>query len=107
MQEFAPDLSSAPSHPRPRPAAAGPAAAAEGVRALVIDDEPDICRMLAMCLESGGHDVTAAASVAEAMAAVGRRSFDVIFLDLRLGTDNGLDAIRPLLAACPWGRVVV
>lgn len=103
MQEPAPELTSAASHPLGRP----PVAAAEGVRALVVDDEPDICRMLAMCLESGGHDVTAAASVAEALAAVGRRSVDVIFLDLRLGTESGLDAIRPLLAACPWGRVVV
>jgi NtrC-family two-component system response regulator AlgB len=77
------------------------------LRALVIDDEADICRMLSMCLSADGHHVTTATTLAEAMAQAAGRSFDLVFLDLRLGTENGLDAIEPLLASSPWVRVVV
>jgi NtrC-family two-component system response regulator AlgB len=77
------------------------------VRALVVDDEVDICRMLAMCLDADGHESAAVSTIDDAMAEARRRSFDVIFLDLRLGTENGLDAIQPLLATSPWVRVVV
>ena len=60
-----------------------------------------------MCLEADGHEVTAVATAAEAMAQAAQRSFDLVFLDLRLGTENGLDAIQPLLASSPWVRLVV
>ncbi len=30
-----------------------------------------------------------------------------IFLDVRLGTENGLDYIQPLLAFNPWAKIVV
>src|SRR5438105_4548848 len=79
----------------------------KSVRVLVVDDEADICQMVAMCLEADGHEVTAVATAAEALAEAARRSFDLVLLDLRLGTENGLDAIEPLLAASPWTRVAV
>jgi NtrC-family two-component system response regulator AlgB len=77
------------------------------IRALVVDDEADIRRMLTMCLEADRHEVTAVSTATDALGECGRRSFDVVFLDLRLGTENGLDAIEPLLASSPWVRVVV
>jgi CheY-like chemotaxis protein len=33
--------------------------------------------------------------------------FDLAFVDLRLGTNNGLDLIPPLLGECPWMKIVV
>lgn len=77
------------------------------VRVLVVDDEADICRMLTMCLQATGHAVESAHTAEAALAAVGRRAFDVVLLDLRLGTADGLDLIAPLLAGGPWTRVVV
>jgi len=77
------------------------------VRVLVVDDEADICRMLSMCLKSGGHEVVAVTTAAEALAEARRTSFDLVFLDLRLGTESGLDAIAPLLATSPWLSVAV
>ncbi|HEX8914188.1 MAG TPA: sigma-54 dependent transcriptional regulator [Humisphaera sp.] len=74
---------------------------------LIVDDEADICRVLRMCLEADGHDVVAANAAAPALAEVGRRSFDLVFLDLRLGTDDGLNLIGPLLDSSPWTKVVV
>jgi NtrC-family two-component system response regulator AlgB len=36
-----------------------------------------------------------------------RRSFDLAFVDLRLGTADGLDLIPALLAQTPWVKIVV
>ena len=77
------------------------------VRALIVDDEADISRMLTMCLQAEGHESIAVSTIADARTEASRRSFDLILLDLRLGTENGLDAIQPLLATSPWVQIVV
>jgi NtrC-family two-component system response regulator AlgB len=74
---------------------------------LVVDDELNIRKTLAIALETEGHKVTAVGSVQEAQAQAARRSFDLAFVDLRLGTDDGLDLIPLLLAASPWLKVIV
>jgi len=74
---------------------------------LLVDDEPNIRRTLSLHLEGRGHRVRAAASAGEAAAVAGERSFDVAFVDLRLGTESGLDLIPRLLAALPELKVVV
>ena len=43
----------------------------------------------------------------EAMQTVSTHAFDLIFLDVRLGVSNGLDLISPMLAQCPWAKVIV
>ncbi len=79
----------------------------QDLRILVVDDTAAICQMLSAMLSEEGHEVETASTLAEALAAAHRRSFDLVFLDMRLGADNGLDAIEPLLASSPWLRVVV
>ena len=41
------------------------------------------------------------------MAEASRRSFELAFVDLRLGTDDGLDLIPALMAATPWLKIIV
>ncbi|HEV7517765.1 MAG TPA: sigma-54 dependent transcriptional regulator [Thermoanaerobaculia bacterium] len=74
---------------------------------LLVDDEPNIRRTMTIHLEGRGHRVRAAASAGEAAAVAGERSFDVAFVDLRLGTESGLDLLPRLLAAAPGLKVVV
>jgi NtrC-family two-component system response regulator AlgB len=74
---------------------------------LVVDDEPNIRRTMTLHLEGRGHRVRAAASAGEAAAVVGERSFDVAFVDLRLGTESGLDLLPRLAAAAPGLKIVV
>ena len=74
---------------------------------LVVDDELNIRKTLAIALETEGHKVTAVGNVQDAQAQAARRSFDLAFVDLRLGTDDGLDLIPLLLAASPWLKVIV
>ena len=74
---------------------------------LIVDDEAGIRRTLAICLETAGHRVVAVSNRADALAEVSRRSFDLAFVDLRLGVDAGMDLIPQLIAACPWLKIIV
>src|SRR4051812_44989545 len=74
---------------------------------LVVDDEPNIRKALSACLEVDGHAVSTAANARDALGAAARRSFDLAFVDLNLGADQGLDLIPTLLADSPWMKVVV
>ncbi|CAN5258626.1 sigma-54-dependent response regulator transcription factor AlgB [soil metagenome] len=74
---------------------------------LIVDDEPNIRKMLAMHLEKEGHKPVQASNIADAMAAATAQSFDVAFVDLRLGTESGLDLIESLKQASPNTMIVV
>jgi DNA-binding NtrC family response regulator len=70
-------------------------AAAEPI--LIVDDEKNIRRTLRMVLESEGHTVHEAGSIAEAEAVLGRETVDLILLDVKLGDhDNGIEFLRTL-----------
>jgi NtrC-family two-component system response regulator AlgB len=74
---------------------------------LIVDDEVNIRKVLAISLESKGHSVVAVSNFQDAVAEAERKAFDLAFVDLRLGTADGLDLIPILLASAPWLKVVV
>ena len=74
---------------------------------LVIDDEANIRKTLALWLKSHGRQVCQAGDVQAALAESRARMFEMAFLDLRLGADNGLELIPKLLADSPWMKIVV
>ena len=65
---------------------------------LIVDDEKNIRRTLRMVLESEGHVVHEAGSIAEAESVFLREPIDLVLLDVKLGDDNGLDLLRRLKA---------
>ena len=74
---------------------------------LVVDDEKNIRQTLRVCLEAANAQVTEAASAQAAAEAIARSLYDMVFLDLRLGTQSGLDLIPQLLAENPNVVIVV
>ncbi|MNO70704.1 Alginate biosynthesis transcriptional regulatory protein AlgB [compost metagenome] len=76
-------------------------------RILLVDDEPAILRSFRYCLEDQGYTVATASSAAQADALLQRQVFDLCFLDLRLGDDNGLDLLAQMRIQAPWMRVVI
>jgi two-component system, NtrC family, response regulator AlgB len=80
---------------------------APGLSILVVDDEPNIRKTLAIALEAEGHRVVAVSNFKDAMSEASRRFFDMALVDLRLGTESGMGLIPALRTACPWIRVVV
>jgi len=74
---------------------------------LIVDDEANIRKTLSVCLETEGHKVIAVSNFQDALAEATQRSFELAFVDLRLGTEDGLDLIPALLATTPWLKIIV
>lgn len=74
---------------------------------LVVDDEAGLRRTLRLTLESMKHRVAEAASGQPALSAAASERFDLVFLDLRLGRESGLDLLPQLLQRAPGVGVVV
>jgi NtrC-family two-component system response regulator AlgB len=74
---------------------------------LIVDDELNIRKTLMVYLETEGHHVVAVSNFEDAVHEGSRRSFDLAFVDLRLGTADGLDLIPALLAQTPWLKIIV
>ena len=74
---------------------------------LIIDDDLGIRGTLGVALETLGHKVDTAANRVAAEKKLRDESFEVAFLDIRLGSDNGLDILPDLLRLSPRLAVVV
>ena len=81
--------------------------ASPSLNILVVDDEANIRKTLSICLETEGHRVIGVSNFQDALAEASKRSFELAFVDLRLGTEDGLDLIPPLLGATPWLKIIV
>ena len=66
------------------------------LNALVVDDEPQIRRLLAVSLEANGYRVTTANNGNEGMVLAAQHRPDVIILDLGLPDLSGLEVLKRL-----------
>jgi two-component system, NtrC family, response regulator AlgB len=86
----------------------GPATACKpSWAALVVDDDAGVRQSLRLCLEAAGARVRGVATGSGALEALERGHFDVVFLDLWLGADAGLDVLSGMLARRPNLGVIV
>ena len=86
------------------PASPGPAS---GLDILILDDEANIRKTLTLALEMDGHRVVAVGNLRDGLDQAATRPFDLLFLDMRLGTDKGTDHIPEFIATSPWIKIVV
>ncbi|RYZ53284.1 MAG: sigma-54-dependent Fis family transcriptional regulator [Proteobacteria bacterium] len=77
------------------------------LKILIVDDEINIRKTLALGLETEGHQVTAVPNSKDAIAETHANTFDMCFLDMRLGLESGLDLLPLLLESSPWLKIVV
>ena len=61
---------------------------------LVVDDEESIRLTFTYFLAEEGYQVTAAKDAREAIALLEQTSFDVLFLDILLGRESGIDVLK-------------
>lgn len=79
--------------------------AKEGSFILLVDDEPDHCEILKDILENKGYQVGICHNGEEAIACVKERSYDIVFIDVKMPVLNGLETylgikkIRPQIIA--------
>ncbi|ATC66084.1 sigma-54-dependent Fis family transcriptional regulator [Nibricoccus aquaticus] len=76
------------------------------MRVLIVDDEPSIRKITGLAVESMGHEVVTAPNGARALKELETESCDACFLDVNLGTEDGLVVLEKLLKAQP-GLVVI
>ena len=77
------------------------------MRLLIIDDEASIRKTTAIALEGMGYETLGAETSAVALKHLDSSHFDVAFLDLKLGSENGLEVLPKLLKSNPHLDVVV
>ncbi|HEV8241410.1 MAG TPA: response regulator [Thermoanaerobaculia bacterium] len=67
-----------------------------GYKILVVDDEPDVLRMLQVVLERGGHQVLAAPSGLEGLVTAQGERPDLILLDVMMEGMDGWEVLKLL-----------
>jgi NtrC-family two-component system response regulator AlgB len=77
------------------------------MRVLIVDDEPSIRRTTRIAVESSGHSASEAPNAAKAVKVAEDEGFDAVFLDLKLGADDGLEVLGRLLKMRPAPAVVL
>jgi NtrC-family two-component system response regulator AlgB len=77
------------------------------VNILLIDDEQSLRKSLRLALETMGHRIQEAGTGSQGRDLVAHHQFDVVFLDLRLGREQGLDVLPALLQLAPGLAVIV
>lgn len=76
-------------------------------RVLIVDDDPEFSTVARTLIEVEGYDARLATNGDEALQLCQQEEFDVILLDLQLGTDSGLDVLRDLHRQWPDSPVIV
>ncbi|HUI76089.1 MAG TPA: response regulator [Candidatus Acidoferrum sp.] len=63
-------------------------------RALVVDDQPEVCELLTKALQSEGLETLTLHASADAPEFLTESKFDVVFLDLHMPNLDGIDLLR-------------
>jgi DNA-binding response OmpR family regulator len=66
------------------------------MRILIVEDEPEMRRLLEDLLGSDGYEIETATNSASALAAVAAREPDLVLLDVVLGDEDGRELLREL-----------
>jgi DNA-binding response OmpR family regulator len=74
---------------------------------LVVDDEENLRRTLALILQREGYSVTTAASVGEARECLKAGAIDLVFLDVKLPDASGLTLLTEMRDQYPGVPVLI
>jgi NtrC-family two-component system response regulator AlgB len=74
---------------------------------LIVDDEKSIRLTTSLALEAEGHYVETAEDGNLALKRIKEENFDLVFLDLRLGDEDGLDILQKIVAMKPQQLVTI
>jgi DNA-binding response OmpR family regulator len=87
--------------------ASAPPIAPRAVRALVVDDQPGIRRMVRRALGTGNVQVDEAGDGYEGLHRASSAAYDVVLLDLHLPGLDGMTVLGRLLSSKPHQAVIV
>lgn len=74
---------------------------------LVIDDEQDILRVVALCLEQFGYSVSTATSTEEAYCLISNFEFDVVLTDVMMPGEDGISFLARIHQILPDVPIII
>ena len=77
------------------------------MRLLIVDDDLDMLRSLALMLSFEGHKVVTASSGPEAASLLTEHKFDVVITDLRMSIIDGYEIVRRTQNLHPEASIIV
>jgi DNA-binding NtrC family response regulator len=78
-----------------------------GLRIMVIDDEPIVCKRLSSAFQKIGHEVVTYNDSASALDRIAKDHFDIVVTDLKMEGVDGLQILTSVRAANPKTRVIM
>ncbi|HEX7605667.1 MAG TPA: response regulator, partial [Usitatibacter sp.] len=74
---------------------------------LLVDDDPDLLRLIAIRLKANGYDVTAVDNGQRALASIGASRPDLVLTDLRMNGMDGMALFHEIQASYPGLPVII
>jgi PAS domain S-box-containing protein len=74
---------------------------------LLIDDEPDIVRVLGISLKADGYDVIPALSGAEGLEAFARDKPEIVITDVKMPGMDGIEVLKKVKDMDPYTEVII
>jgi PAS domain S-box-containing protein len=74
---------------------------------LLIDDEPDILRVLSMSLKADGYDVVSASNGTDGVAAFEKERPDIVITDIKMPGMDGIEVLRKIKALNADTEVII
>jgi two-component system KDP operon response regulator KdpE len=65
-------------------------------RILLVDDDPQICRVMRTAFKAEGYDIDEAGSGEEALSLIGSGTYDLVLLDINLPGKSGIDTCKEI-----------
>ena len=79
----------------------------EKIKILLVDDEPDVTRILSKRLGRRGYECQAAANGQEAVDAMGQFAFGIIIMDVKMPVMDGMSALQIIHARWPKTQIIL
>jgi DNA-binding NtrC family response regulator len=74
---------------------------------LIVDDNISQCKTMAFILERKGYAVTITDNGPEAISIIEKKSFDIIFMDIKMPIMNGVEAYKQIKKIRPGTKVIM
>ena len=79
----------------------------EKIKILLVDDEPDVTRILSKRLGRRGYECQAASNGQEAVDAMAQFAFGVIIMDVKMPVMDGMSALQIIHSRWPKTQVIL
>ena len=79
----------------------------EKIKILLVDDEPDVTRILSKRLGRRGYECQAAANGQEAVDAMALFAFGLIIMDVKMPVMDGMSALQIIHARWPKTQIIL